>query len=86
MVGMQFMGHPHLGADESRNLARLTCKMIRAGVDLDINSERTNFEVISWKNLYWTFSLSRTVNFKLINYHLFVRNKNHQNIFIFIKR
>lgn len=47
MVGMQFMGHPHLGADESRNLARLTCKMIRAGVDLDINSERTNFEVIS---------------------------------------
>lgn len=38
MVGIQFIGRPHSGADDSRNLARLVSKMIRAGVELSINS------------------------------------------------
>lgn len=39
MVGMQFFGRPHSGADDARNLARLVCKMTRAGIELTINSE-----------------------------------------------
>lgn len=45
MIGMQFFGRPHSGADDTRNLARLVCKMIRAGVDLRINSESDQFKI-----------------------------------------
>lgn len=45
MVGMQFFGRLHSGADDVRNLARLICKMTRAGVDLAINSEIDHFKI-----------------------------------------
>lgn len=45
MVGMQFFGRPHSGADDARNLARLVCKMTRAGVELAINSEIDEFRI-----------------------------------------
>lgn len=53
MVGMQFFGRPHSGADDVRNLARLVCKMTRAGIELTINSEIDHFykktaEIASW--------------------------------------
>lgn len=40
---MQFFGRPHSGADDVRNLARLVCKMTRAGIELTINSEIDHF-------------------------------------------
>lgn len=45
MIGMQFFGRLHSGADDARNLARLVCKMTRAGVDLTINSESDYFKI-----------------------------------------
>lgn len=50
MIGMQFFGRPHSGADDTRNLARLACKMIRAGIDLRINSESDQFKISPWLN------------------------------------
>lgn len=43
MVGMTFFGRAHSGADDARNLARLVCKMTRAGIELTINSEIDHF-------------------------------------------
>ncbi|XP_031636302.1 ERI1 exoribonuclease 2-like [Contarinia nasturtii] len=39
MIGLQFFGRPHSGEDDARNLARLVCKMSRAGIELLINSD-----------------------------------------------
>lgn len=38
LVGIQFIGRPHSGIDDSLNLARLVSKMKRAGVRLEITS------------------------------------------------
>lgn len=48
MIGMPFIGRVHSGADDARNIARLVCKMIRAGVDLRINSDKKHFDALNW--------------------------------------
>lgn len=47
MIGMPFIGRVHSGADDARNIARLVCKMIRAGVDLRINSDKKHFDSLN---------------------------------------
>lgn len=47
MVGMQFFGRLHSGEDDVRNLARLVCKMTRAGIELAINSESDQLKISS---------------------------------------
>lgn len=48
MIGMPFIGRIHSGADDARNIARLVCKMIRAGVDLRVNSDKKHFDALNW--------------------------------------
>lgn len=48
MIGMIFVGRADewtRGADDARNLARLVCKMTRAGIQLTINSELNTGEI-----------------------------------------
>lgn len=47
MIGMQFFGRLHSGEDDARNLARLVCKMTRAGIELTINSDSDQFKISS---------------------------------------